>query len=99
MGFAIFWRVKNAPKNSSTHPTDPNDPAQPLPIARLLHQPARRGRSVSALSDELVTITTGSGNGATAVGTGAAVSPWETVAAGSRTVDRRRDGSFATGRG
>src|SRR3954470_247768 len=75
--------------------------AQLLPSTRLLHQPARRGRSASAVSEELDTITTGSGGGtpgaATVTADSLATAPLAATGAGSRTVERRRDGAGSFG--
>src|SRR5262249_12966212 len=74
---------------------------QLLPSARLLHQPERRGRSLSSLSAELDS--TGSIDGAGAGGVkdarGGLASSRKAWGAGSRTVERRRGGSAAGGSG
>src|SRR5215475_4440082 len=71
---------------------------QLLPSARLLHQPERRGRSLSSLSAELDS--TGSIEGAGVKdGAGGLASSRNAWGAGSRTVERRRGGSGAGGSG
>src|SRR5215510_11032970 len=70
---------------------------QLLPSARLLHQPERRGRSLSSLSAELDS--TGSIEGAGAGGVKDGASSRKAWGAGSRTVERRRGGSAAGGSG
>src|SRR5262249_19385954 len=70
---------------------------QLLPSARLLHQPERRGRSLSSLSAELDS--TGSIEGAGAGGVKDGASSRKAWGAGSRTVERRRGGSVAGGSG
>jgi hypothetical protein len=61
----------------------------------LRHQPARRGRAPSSLSDTLLsdTLDTGSGSGSTRAGAGGArnsAPKLKLVGAGSRTVEPRR---------
>jgi hypothetical protein len=69
-----------------------------LPSTRLLHQPERRGRSLLSLSAGLDTTGSIAGLGGVNAGAdGAGMLPASPKArgAGSRTVERRRDGSEA----
>src|SRR5262249_41598220 len=66
---------------------------QLLPSARLLHQPERRGRSLSSLSAEPDTTGSIEGAGGVKDGAGGLASSRKAWGAGSRTVGRRRGGS------
>src|SRR5262249_1434651 len=74
---------------------------QLLPSARLLHQPERRGRSLSSLSAELDSTGSieGAGAGGVKDGAGGLASSRKAWGAGSRTGERRRGGSGGGGSG
>jgi hypothetical protein len=68
-----------------------------LPSARLLHQPERRGRSLSSLSAGLDTTGSTEGTGGVKDGGGELASSPNAWGTGSRTVERRRGGSADVG--
>src|SRR5262249_10675966 len=72
---------------------------QLLPSTRLLHQPERRGRSLSSLSAGLDSTGSIEDAGGVKDGAGGLASSRKAWGAGSRTVERRRGGSAAGGSG